>query len=57
MTDNLIIIGFDSEWVIRDDKANHALNYQYAVKVGSMAQHILSSRRSQSPDRPLHRAL
>ena len=35
MSDNLIIIGFDSEWVAQDDTSNHVLSYQYAVKVGS----------------------
>ena len=35
MTGNLIIIGFDSEWVAGDDKSNHVLSYQYAVKVGA----------------------
>ena len=35
MTDNIIIIGFDSEWVARDEKSNHVLSYQYAVKVGA----------------------
>jgi hypothetical protein len=35
MTDNLIIIGFDSEWVAWDEKSNHVLSYQYAVKVGA----------------------
>jgi len=35
MSDNLIIIGFDSEWVAQDGTSNHVLSYQYAVKVGS----------------------
>ena len=35
MSDNLIIIGFDSEWVAQDKTSNHVLSYQYAVKVGS----------------------
>jgi hypothetical protein len=35
MTDNLIIIQFGSEWVAPDDKSNHVLSYQYAVKVGA----------------------
>ena len=35
MTENLIIIGFDSEWVALDGVSNHVLSYQYAVKVGA----------------------
>jgi hypothetical protein len=35
MTEDLIIIGFDSEWVAQDGTSNHVLSYQYAVKIGS----------------------
>ena len=46
MTDNLIIIGFDSEWVAQDGTSNHVLSYQYAVKVGSeMHRGIVLHRR------------
>jgi hypothetical protein len=35
MTENLIIIGFDSEWVALDGVSNHVVSYQYSVKVGA----------------------
>ena len=35
MTENLIIIGFDSEWVAPDGVSNHVVSYQYSVKVGA----------------------
>jgi hypothetical protein len=46
---------------VKGYKAYQAGDFTEAVKwsrkVGSMEQHILSTQGSQSPDRPLHRAL
>jgi len=52
MTENLIIIGFDSEWVALEGVSNHILSYQYAVKVGAaMHRGIVYTEGAEKEDR------